>query len=126
MNGNLTKMNKPTRTFDLYDVVKVPFPFTDLLATKVRPAVVISSARHFNAKVGASILAMITSLKPHRYLWPTDIEIEDIRVAGIPAPSMIRFKLFTLDHRLILQRLGILAKADQERINKQLKELLNF
>lgn len=126
MSGNQRKMNKPTRTFELYDIVKVPFPFTDIHAEKVRPAVVISSAKHFNARIGASVLAMITSLKPDRYMWPTDIEITELKSAGLPAPSVIRFKIFTLDHRLILQRLGILSETDQEIFKKKLKLILSL
>ncbi|MBX7066926.1 MAG: type II toxin-antitoxin system PemK/MazF family toxin [Parachlamydiales bacterium] len=119
-------MNKPTRTFELYDVVKVPFPFTDIHAEKVRPAVVISTAKYFNAKTGSSILAMITSLKPDRYLWPSDIQIADLKTAGLPAPSIIRFKIFTLDHRLIFQKLGFLSEADQRNFKNELKSILNF
>jgi len=117
-------MNRPTRTYDLYEVVKVPFPFTDIHSSKVRPALVISSAKHFSARIGSSILAMITSLKPSRHLWPSDLEIEDLVSAGLPVSSIIRWKLFTLDHRLILVRLGALSETDRLRVQKKLKEIL--
>lgn len=42
------------------DVVLVPFPFTDLTATQVRPAVVISTD-DFASSTGDVIVAMITS-----------------------------------------------------------------
>jgi mRNA interferase MazF len=119
-------MNKPTKTYDLYEVVKVPFPFTDIDATKVRPALVISSAKHFNARVGSSILVMITSLKPTRNLWPSDIAIEDLLSAGLPVPSIVRWKIFTLDHRLILTRLGSLSAKDRTHVQKKLKEVLSL
>jgi len=35
-------------SFERFAVVRVPFPFTDRDATKNRPALVLSSARHFN------------------------------------------------------------------------------
>lgn len=47
-------MRELTKTYDLYDIVKVPFPFSDANATKIRPALVISHARHFNARIGSS------------------------------------------------------------------------
>jgi mRNA interferase MazF len=117
-------MNKPIKTYDIYEIVKVPFPFADAKATKVRPALILSSARHFNAKIGLSIMAMITSLKPTQDLWPGDIEIENLRHTGLPVPSIIRFKLFTLDHRLILDRLGYLSQIDQRHLQKKIKEIL--
>ena len=33
--------------------------------------------------------------------WPLDCSITDLKSAGLPAPSLVRFKLFTLDHRLV-------------------------
>ncbi len=47
-------------------------------------------------------MAMITSVKPARQLWPADVVIENIKTAGLQVPSIILFKLFALDHRLIL------------------------
>lgn len=117
-------MNKPIKTYELYEVVKVPFPFTDVKVVKVRPALIISNARYFNAKIGLSVMAMITSVKHLQNPWPTDVLIEDLNHAGLPAPSLVRFKLFTLDHRLILERLGSLSKKDHHNVQKKLKEIL--
>lgn len=126
MNGKQKKMNKLTKTFDLYEIVKVPFPFTDKKATKVRPALILSSARHFNAQIGMSLMAMITSEKPNQDLWPADILIEHLETTGLPSSSIVRFKLFTLDHRLIIGRLGRLAEEDQKRVKRKLKEILDL
>jgi len=124
MNGSRMKTSKLTRTYDIYEIVKVPFPFTDVKSTKVRPALILSSAKHFNAKIGLSVMAMITSVKPNQDLWPADIVIEDLQLAGLNIPSFIRFKIFTLDHRLILDRLGKLSEVDQNSVRKKLKEIL--
>ncbi len=120
------KMSSPTKTYDVYEIVKVPFPFTDSATAKVRPAVILSSAKHFNGKIGLSIMGMVTSLKPSQDLWPADIEITHLESTGLSAPSIIRFKLFTLDHRLILGRLGSLSAADQRQVHQKLKEILAF
>lgn len=117
-------MNKPTKTYELYEVVKVPFPFTDIKLTKVRPALIISDAKHFNAKIGLSIMAMITSVKSLQNPWPTDVLINDLETAGLPVPSLIRFKLFTLDHRLILDSIGSLSKTDTSLVQNKFKEIL--
>lgn len=119
-------MQKPTKTYDLYEVVKVPFPFTDSKTTKMRPALIISSAKHFNAKLGMSVMTMITSIKPSQDLWPTDLVIEDLKIASLPAPSIIRFKMFTLDHRLIVARLGKLGKKDSDHLKQKLQEILSL
>lgn len=120
------KMKKLIKTYDLYEVVKVPFPFTNSSTQKVRPALIISSAKVFNAKIGLSIMAMITSLKPAQTLWPTDLIIENLDQTGLSVASIIRFKIFTLDHRLILGRLGFLSKSDQLNVNHKLKDVLQI
>ncbi|WP_202961180.1 hypothetical protein [Candidatus Symbiobacter mobilis] len=43
---------------------------------------------------GQVVLAMITSAK--NAPWPLDIHIKNLAVAGLPAPSVVRCKLFTL------------------------------
>lgn len=118
------RMSKLTKTFELYEIVKVPFPFTDSKMAKVRPALIISSARAFNAKIGMSAMAMITSVKATQEPWPMDIIIENLAPTGLPVPSMVRFKIFTLDHRLILGRLGRLSDVDRGHVQQKLKEIL--
>ena len=105
-----------------YDIVKVPFPFTDRQSIKTRPALVLSDDKMFNSQIGHSVMAMITSAKHSN--WPLDTTIENLTAAGLPAPSIIRLKLFTLDNRLILAQLGQLDPADQTTFEQQLKTLL--
>jgi len=98
-------------TFEAFDVVVVPFPFTDKATTKRRPALILSDAQAFNLQVGQAVMAMITSAKNSD--WPLDTEIQDLDSAGLPSPSIIRMKLFTLDENLILRKAGKLAAPDQ-------------
>ncbi len=109
-------------TFERFAVVRVPFPFTDRDAAKNRPALVLSTASAFNTPAGHSVMAMITS--EGNAPWPLDCPIADLGAAGLPAPSKVRFKLFTLDHRLVRGQLGTLAPADGERVRAALESLL--
>ena len=110
-------------TYNRYDVVKVPFPFTDRQANKHRPALIISSASRFNNSVSHSVMAMITSAK--HFSWPLDTPIVDIDSAGLPVSSIIRLKLFTLDHRLIISTLGALSDQDRVVFDKNLIALIS-
>lgn len=109
-------------SYERFTVLRVPFPFTDRAATKNRPALVLSDAAAFNTPAGHSVLAMITSAA--NAPWPLDCVIADLRSAGLPAPSCVRFKLFTLDHRLIRGSLGQLAAQDAGRMNATIARLL--
>lgn len=110
-------------TIEQFDVVKVPFPFTELPVLKRRPALVLSDYKHytFNEIPQKSVLAMITSSlhKP----WPLDCKISDLKMAGLSHPSIIRMKVFTIDNQLILDRLGTISNKDKRKIKDNLKKL---
>jgi len=111
-------------SFDAFDVVVVPFPFTDRSTHKRRPALVLSDAENFNNKLGQSVLAMITSAKNSE--WPLDMEITDLASAGLPSASIVRMKLFTLDDQLIIRKAGILSLNDRCNISNILLSLFNL
>lgn len=109
-------------TYDAFDVVVVPFPFTDSRASKRRPAVIVSAA------VGPSdmphyVMAMITSAG--NAPWLLDHRIHDLRSAGLPAPSVIRLKCFTLDQRLILRRSGRLSDTDRTAFGANIRHIFS-
>lgn len=110
--------------YDAFDVVTVPFPFTDSARAKRRPALVLSASRTFGDVIGHSVLAMITSAR--NTPWPLDTTIGNLKSAGLPAPSVVRLKLFTLDHRLIIAKIGNLSKRDREAIRRSLAALLDI
>jgi mRNA interferase MazF len=114
-------MRKRTVTYEPWSVVTVPFPFTDSKISKKRPAVVLST-ESFEKTHGHVVMAMITSAKHSD--WPTDVLISDQQAAGLSAPSVVRFKMFTLDARLILNRVGTLAERDRSRVHEELRSIL--
>lgn len=108
-------------SYERWHVVRVPFPFTDRTASKNRPALVLSDATAFNTPAGHVVLAMITSAA--NAPWPLDCAIADLASAGLPAPSVVRCKLFTLDARLIRGVLGRLAAPDVQQVEHALVRL---
>ena len=91
-------------TYKRFEVVVVPFPFTDRRADIRRPALILSDEIQFNKPGGHAVLAMITSQKNPD--WPLDTPVTGNRQAGLTAPSKVRMKLFTLDQRLIVKKIG--------------------
>lgn len=111
-------------TYKMFDVVVVPFPFTDQNTNKKRPALVLSDYESFNNVTENCVLAMITSAKNPD--WPLDTPIGSIQKAGLPSPSKVRMKLFTLDSRLIFKKIGGLSAKDQKLFKENLKKLLSL
>ena len=107
-------------TCEPWEVVAVPFPFTDRPVAKRRPALVLSK-RTFQ-RGGYTVLAMITS-SAHSS-WPGDTRLTDYQGAGLRVPCIVRLKLFTLDNRLLLRKIGQLAPVDQRRARQNLRKYL--
>jgi mRNA interferase MazF len=108
-------------TCDAWEIVAVPFPFTDKVAQKRRPAVIISR-KDFNQH-GQTLMAMITSSSMR---WPSDCSLRDLASAGLSTPCVVRMKLFTLDNRLIIKRIGKLGGEDQQLVAAALKSSLSI
>jgi mRNA interferase MazF len=95
--------------FERFDVVVVPFPFVDAARSKPRPALVLSSMG-FNRANFHTVLAMITRATHTK--WPGDRAIEDLQPTGLRDASVVRFKVFTLDNRILQRRIGQLGRDD--------------
>jgi mRNA interferase MazF len=96
-----------------FEVVVVPFPFSDSAETKRRKAFVLSKPP-FQEGSRTLVMAMLTSA--HASAWPGDVEIVELKPAGLRKSCVARLKLFTLDEALILERVGTISKKDQDAI----------
>lgn len=95
-----------------FDVVVVPFPYSDMLAEKRRPALVVSTPESISS-TGHIWLAMITSVDQEMF---GDAVIGDLASAGLRVRSRVRAsKLATVDVTRVLRRAGALESADRER-----------
>jgi mRNA-degrading endonuclease toxin of MazEF toxin-antitoxin module len=107
--------------FAVWDIVKVPFPYTDRPVRQNRPALVIA-AGELKAKHGLLWLAMITSAANRG--WPGDVPISDLQAAGLPVPSIVRTaKVATIEAR-DAQPLGTLPPADRNPVSRSLQAWL--
>ena len=56
--------------------------------------------------------------------WPGDHLIEELDAAGLPTECLVRLKLFTLDHRLVIRKAGALGVKDQKKLRLVWKGIL--
>ena len=107
--------------FDVWDIVKVPFPYTDRPIRQRRPALVIA-ARELEAAHGLLWLAMITSAANRG--WTGDVAVSDLGMAGLPVPSIVRpAKIATIEAR-DAERLGSLSPDARTEIAGYLQRTL--
>ena len=82
-------------TFSQYEIVSVPFPYTDRASLERRPALVISKPT-FESRYGLLWVLMITAAE--KPLSHGDVPIPDHRAVGLPIPSIVRpTKLATVE-----------------------------
>jgi PemK-like, MazF-like toxin of type II toxin-antitoxin system len=92
-------------------VVLVPFPFSDLSRSKLRPAVVLADAGR-----GDWILCQITS-KPYADLRAVPLDNSDFQAGSLRVKSYARpGKLFTANQQLIVSQAGQLTAASFARV----------
>ena len=100
-----------------WDIILVPFPFTDLSTNKKRPALVISPNQY--NKSWEVVIAFITSnlsSKPRM----GDYKIRAWQKAGLPKPSLIRMRFATIDKSIIIKKIGELTEIDIEFVQPKL------
>lgn len=108
-------------TFSVWDVVKVPFPYTDRPVRQRRPALVIAAGDVETAH-GLLWVLMITSAENRG--WPDDVPVTALATAGLPSPSVVRCaKVATIDAR-DAERTGNLTSGDRRRVVGRLGSLL--
>lgn len=101
------------------DIVVIPFPFSDLTATKKRPALVIQSLSNDDL-----ILCQITSkFKSDEYsvaIWQTDFAEGSLPLQSFARPN----RLFTADEKLILYKAGTLKAEKMTAVVERLIEIV--
>lgn len=107
--------------FEVWDLIKVPFPYTNRPVRQHRPALVVRVVQSAGAPDLLWVL-MITSSAHRR--WALDIDIEDFGAAGLPAPSMVRTAKIATIEALDAQRIGALPAAQRKAV-AQVVEVLS-
>ena len=108
-------------TFERGDVIKVPFPYADRATRQSRPALVVSMGR-LEEMHGLLWVVMITSAENRG--WPGDVPVENLKMAGLPVPSLIRSaKIATIDAS-DASKLGRLPAAQVRLVTGRLIEAL--
>lgn len=107
--------------FKPWDVLRVPFPYTDRPVRQYRPALVVA-AGNIETAHGMIWVLMITSAANRG--WEDDVAISNPKMAGLPAPSVIRCAKIATIEAGDAQRIGHLPRADQTKATQRLKHIL--
>ncbi len=111
--------------FERGKIVLVPFPFTDLSASKLRPALIVSNPQYSEEDVSVVFISSKISKQPTDYaLLPSH---PDFQQTGLKITSVVKCgKIATLDKKIILGEIGNLPSNDQKEIDRRIKMALGL
>jgi mRNA interferase MazF len=107
-----------------FDLVLLPFPFTDLSATKQRPCLILAAFQprglpeHY-------VVAMVTG-HLDGVAFSGDTRFTKWREAGLAKPSIARLaKIVTVERGLIRKKLGTVQASDRQAIRREFRKVLS-
>ena len=112
----------PTTSYSFGDIVLVSFPFTDQRAAKQRPAVVVSSAAYNQSQRDLIIMAVTSQLRPAQGVG--NVQVGNWQAAGLLKPSAIKPVIATVEHTLVIKRLGRLNEEDQQALRAAIAKIV--
>jgi mRNA interferase MazF len=102
------------------DVVVLPFPFSDLSATKRRPALVVAELTGDDV-----ILCQITS-RTKSDSYSIAISVGDFKKGSLPLDSYVRpNRIFTADSAIILRQSGVLGEKKVQEVITKVIEIIS-
>ncbi|MBU0693121.1 MAG: type II toxin-antitoxin system PemK/MazF family toxin [Candidatus Omnitrophica bacterium] len=108
------------------DIILIPFPFTDLTSSKVRPAVIISSNPQKNDIIIAFISSIVSKPIGNADFLLTSSHPE-FSPTGLKRDSIFKMdKLLTIHNALILRYLGRVNFEIQKELDELLKKALGL
>ena len=111
-----------TTSYNFGDVVLVAFPFTNLQATKKRPAVIIS--RHTYQQTRPDVILMAITSQVRQPLATCEAILHDWQAAGLAKPSILKPLIATLEKSQIVKVMGRLSDADREGVRTVIQSIL--
>jgi mRNA interferase MazF len=103
------------------DLILIPFPFSDLKATKKRPVLALTSPDRHGDFIGLAVTS-VPQPPPNRL-----IDTTHLSMGNLPKVSWVRVdKVFTLDHRLMINALGRVNTSTLEQILAALCDQIGY
>jgi mRNA interferase MazF len=106
---------------EVWDLVRIPFPYTNRPIQQRRPAVVVAAPQVPGAPRLLWVL-MVTSAANRG--WPGDVAVSDLAAAGLPAASVVRAAKIATIEAPDADRIGTLPEADRPLVASALRDSL--
>ena len=99
--------------FEVWDLVTVPFPYTNRPVQQRRPALVVAVSV---VPAAPDLLWVLMVTRAGNWGWPDDVAVLDVIVAGLPAASVVRSARIATIKARDAKRIGSLPPEDRRQI----------
>lgn len=103
------------------DVVLLPYPFTDLSAQKVRPAIIVGSTKKKQTDV---FIVPLTSRTDN--LREGEFVLKDWQKAGLNVATAVKKGCILINTELVLCKVGVLDRKDLKQVEDSLRFWLDL
>ena len=102
----------------VWDLVKVPFPYTNRPVQQHRPALVVAV---LNAPGAPRLLWVLMVTSAANRGWPGDVVVSKLDEAGLPAASVMRVAKIAAIDASDAEQMGSLPMADRLQVTATLR-----
>ncbi len=106
---------------EVWDLVKVPFPYTNRPVQQRRPALVVAVP---DAPGAPRLLWVLMVTSAANRGWPGDVVVSKLAEAGLPAASVVRSAKIATIEASDAERIGSLPMADRVQVTAALRSSL--
>jgi len=107
-------------SFSKNEVLLVRYPFSDLTAAKIRPALVV------NAPHASDDYFIVPLTSRTDRLGAGEFVMADWQTAGLNLPSAVKRGLYTVHGSLVLKSVGHLSPRDAQQVERSLRQWLGL
>jgi mRNA interferase MazF len=101
--------------YSKHDIILVRYPFSDLSASKVRPAVVVSAPHPSQDLLITPLTSKINSLLAGEFI------LSSWKASGLNVATAVKRGVYTVHESLAIKAIGQLNTADTNQLEKSLR-----
>jgi len=109
---------KPMADCEVWDLVKVPFPYTNRPVQQRRPALVVAVP---DAPSAPRLLWVLMVTSAANRGWPGDVVVSKLAEAGLPAASVVRSAKIATIEASDAEKIGSLPMEDRLQVMAMLR-----
>ncbi|MEO6394028.1 MAG: type II toxin-antitoxin system PemK/MazF family toxin [Pyrinomonadaceae bacterium] len=102
------------------ELIIVRYPFSDLTASKVRPAIVVSAAHSSHDLLIVPLTSKTSKLVSGEFV------LSDWKAAGLNIETVVKRGIYTIHESLVMRQIGTLQPFDSAELEKSLRNWLGI